>query len=461
MRSNPADYELHAPADLQEAIAMIAGSRDVWTPIAGGTDLMVQYAAGTLARRKLIGLWKIPELRRIELAGDELRVGAASTFTDLRRNETIRREFPLLAQVAGWVGGIANQNRATLGGNIANASPAGDSLPALLVYGAELLIASLRGSRRIPYREFHTGYKVTALAPDELIHSISLPRRFSGYSSYARKVGTRSAQAISKVCIAALARNSAGTIEDVRIAVGSVAPFPVRLARIERMLEGKKPDRTLIHSAAQAAVAEIQPIDDIRSTARYRAVVVKNLVSEFIEQLAGPAALANRVLARWNALAVDAAESEIVPCCGSKAWAHQMAMARPFANEAALLSSSDNIWTSLAEADRDEALRSHPRLGESKPSPSATARSAAWSAQEQQHATGADEAAKFHLADANRQYENKFGRIFILCATGRSPAEILEALRRRMNNDPGAEFREAAEQQRQITRIRLKKWLNE
>lgn len=461
MRSNPADYDLHAPADLQQAIAILAGSRGSWTPIAGGTDLMVQYAAGKLASRKLIGIWNIPEIHRIEIMASEIRVGSASTFTDLRENETIRREFPSLAQVAGWVGGIANQNRGTLGGNIANASPAGDSLPALLAYDAELLFASASGSRRIPYREFHTGYKTTALAAGELIQSICLPRRFLGYSSYARKVGTRNAQAISKVCIAALARKSGDTVEDVRIAAGSVAPFPVRLSRIERMLEGKQLDRALIDSAAKAAVAEIQPIDDIRSTARYRAAVLNNLVAEFLEQLARPAEERNTVLARWNALPVDAAAAEILPCCGSNAWAHQMARARPLAHEAAVLSASDELWNSLSEADWNEAFRSHPRLGESRPNASAGARSSAWSAQEQQTVTSADETVKIELAEANREYEEKFGCIFILCATGKSPAVVLEILRRRMHNDPHKELRETAEQQRLITHIRLKKWLGE
>jgi len=461
VRSNPADYELHAPADLQEAMAMLASPRESWRPISGGTDLMVQYAAGKLASRNLVGIWSIPEFRRIEAFADEVRVGAASTFTDLRQNEIIRRDFPLLAQVSGWVGGIANQNRGTLGGNIANASPAGDSLPALLAYDAELLLASARGSRRIPYREFHTGYKATALVAGELIQSICLPRRFSGYSSYARKVGTRNAQAISKICIAALARKSGDAVEHVRIALGSVAPFPVRLSRIERMLEGKRLDRPLIEAAANAALAEIQPIDDIRSTARYRAAVLKNLVVEFLGQLARPAEEMKKVLARWNALPVDAAEIEILPCCGSRAWAHRMAMARPFASEASLLSASDEIWYNLPETDWNEAFRSHPRLGESRPSASAVARSAAWSAQEQHNLTNTDETLRIELAAANREYERTFARIFILCATGKSPAEVLKILRRRLHNDPQTELRESAEQQRQITHIRLKKWLSE
>src|SRR5579863_730182 len=208
MRSNPAEYKLVSPANLQAAVALLSNEPGQWLPIAGGTDLMVQYAAGALRARKLVSIWNLPELRGIEVLPDELRIGAGCTYSDLRSSEIVQREFPMLAKAASWTGGIANQNRGTLGGNIVNASPAADSLPALLAYNAELILTSVRGERRISYVGFHTGYKKTKLAPDELIQAICLPRRFSGYFSYARKVGSRSAQAISKVCIAALARVS-------------------------------------------------------------------------------------------------------------------------------------------------------------------------------------------------------------------------------------------------------------
>jgi CO/xanthine dehydrogenase FAD-binding subunit len=286
MRSNPEEYELVAPGSLEETIAILSGDRDSWTPMAGGTDLMVQYAAGQLTSRRFVSLWNVPELRGMSILAGEIRVGAACTYTDLRKSEIVQREFPLLARAAAWVGGIANQNRGTLGGNIVNASPAGDSLPALLAYDAELILASVRGERRIPYTGFHSDYKKTALAPDELIRSVCLPRRFSGYHSYARKVGTRNAQAISKVCIAALGRMAGAVVEDVRVAVGSVAPYPLRLPLTEGMLSGKRVEPSLVKSARNMAVSEIRPIDDIRSTARYRAAVAANLVAEFIEELA-------------------------------------------------------------------------------------------------------------------------------------------------------------------------------
>lgn len=460
MRSNPADYRVEAPSNLHDAVALLSDVRRFWTPIAGGTDLMVQYAAGNLRERNLLGIWNVGELRAIDEGEREIRIGAACTFTDLRENDLIRRELPLLAQVAGWVGGIANQNRGTLGGNIANASPAGDSLPALLAYDAELMLISTRGTRRVPYRTFHLGYKKTAMERGELIQAICLPRRGPGYVSYARKVGTRNAQAISKVCVTALARKSGDVLEDVRVAVGSVAPFPLRLAGIESLLEGQRLDRGLMEKASKAVYFAIQPIDDIRSTARYRAVVCANLITEFLEKLAaesGPDA----VLARWNALPLDAAAAAILPCCGSNEWARRLALSRPYADEDSLFSASDEIWRGLSEAGWDEAFRSHPRLGESNASALRGAESSAWSAQEQRNIVGSDDSAKIELAEANREYEKKFGRIFILCASGKTTGEVLEAIRRHLRNDPKTELLEAAEQQQQITRIRLRKWLSE
>jgi CO/xanthine dehydrogenase FAD-binding subunit len=203
----------------------------------------------------------------------------------LRRHEVIAQEFPLLARAAGWIGGIANQNRGTIGGNIVNASPAADSLPALLAYDAELILASVRGERRLAYRNFHAAYKKIALVPDELVRAVCLPRRFAGYVSYTRKVGTRNAQAISKVCVAALGRLEDGKIADVRIAIGSVAPVPLRLSETERILSGQRLTAALVSLARKTAVAEIRPIDDIRSTARYRSAVASNLVAEFVEML--------------------------------------------------------------------------------------------------------------------------------------------------------------------------------
>jgi len=469
MRSNPGDYEMVAPGNLQATVELLSRDPGTWLPIAGGTDVMVQYAAGTLPARKLVSILNIPELRRIEVMDGEIRVGAGCTYTDLRKHETIQREFPLLASAARWTGGIANQNRGTIGGNIVNASPAADSLPALLVYEAELILVSGRGHRRLTYVSFHTGYKRTLLATDELIQSVCLPRRYSKYISYARKVGARNAQAISKVCIAALGRLADGVVEDVRIALGSVAPTPIRLRETEQGVVGRSVDSAHLLSARKTAIAEVRAIDDIRSTAHYRAAVAGNLVVEFLNRLTtAPTGQEHRnstgILEQWNRMSADEATRAILPCCGSNTWARGMVARRPLADESAFLTASNEIWRGLAPSDWMEVFRSHPRIGESPASEAASrqspsAQSVAWSAQEQRNVEESDASVKKALADANREYERRFNRIFIVCATGKSALEILETLRGRLTNDAETELHEAAEQQRQITEIRLKKWL--
>lgn len=286
MRANSSEYEFVAPGTLQDVVGLLASEPGTWLPVAGGTDVMVLYAAGKLASRKMVSIWDLPELQSIEVESSEIRIGAGCTYTDIRNHNAILAEFPLLVRSAAWTGGIANQNRGTLGGNIANASPAGDSLPALLAYEAELILVSARGERRVPYHGFHTGYKKSLLAPDELIRAICIPRTFTGFFTYARKVGARNAQAISKVFLAALGQFSDGRITEVRLAAGSVAPVPLRLTRTERVLRDQPMSTSLLETCRRTLVEEIQPIDDIRSTARYRSVVLANLVAEFLEGLA-------------------------------------------------------------------------------------------------------------------------------------------------------------------------------
>jgi OHCU decarboxylase len=458
MTSNPIDYELIAPGSLSAVVSLLATEPGQWLPIAGGTDVMVQYASGKLATRKLVSLWNLPELRRIEVSADELIIGAACTYTDIREHAIISQEFPLLASAASWTGGIANQNRGTLGGNIVNASPAADSLPALLVYEAELILVSAGGERRVPHATFHTGYKKMLLAPDELVRAISLPRRFSGYISYSRKVGARNAQAISKVCVAALGNTNNGIVNDIRIAAGSVAPVPLRLRETEKVVERRPIDRNLIQTARQVAVSEIRPIDDVRSTAAYRSAVLGNLVAEFLQKLA--AGEKKNVLACWNNLPAHDAEQAILPCCGSTAWAHELTARRPFNDEASLITASDEVWRQLQPEDWLEAFSKHPRIGERKAPSAASSQSAAWSAQEQQNAAFAAESVQQALAQANRAYEQRFDRVFIVCATGKSAEEMLDNLHARMQNDDSIELHVAAEEQRKITNIRLKKWLN-
>jgi CO/xanthine dehydrogenase FAD-binding subunit len=276
---------MEAPRDLSSAVERMARAPGIWKPFAGGTDLMVLLEAGKLPHRRFLSIWKLSELRGIEVAADHVLIGSLTTYTDMRRHETIAREFPLLSRAAAETGGIATQNRGTLGGNIANASPAADSPPALIVYDAELELVSTSGTRWLPYREFHTGYKLMKIRPDELIRRIRLPRAMGAWKQHYRKVGTRRAQAISKVCFAGTARIENGRIADARIAFGSVAATVIRAVETEKLLRGEMPSRTTLQEAQTALAREIAPIDDMRSTARYRLRVAQNLLAEFFEIL--------------------------------------------------------------------------------------------------------------------------------------------------------------------------------
>ena len=282
MRSYVPAYELKAPRDLSEALALLEREPGVWHPFAGGTDLMVLLEAGKLPHRRFLSLWHLRELRGIEERPDHIILGALTTYTDVLRSPVLRNEFPLLCQAARETGGVATQNRGTLGGNIANASPAADSPPALLVYDAEIELVSAHGARWVPYDGFHTGYKMMNLRPDEIIRRIRLPRNKTGWTQYYRKVGTRKAQAISKVCFAGAARVEGDRVKDIRIAVGSVAPTVLRCTKTEALLRDGPLDAAALRAAREELAREVAPIDDMRSTAHYRLRVALNLLDEFL-----------------------------------------------------------------------------------------------------------------------------------------------------------------------------------
>ena len=286
MRSYPDDYQLITPGSLDTVLRLLHDEPGQWTPIAGGTEIMVLYGAGKLAARKIVSISPLAELREIKDDGDVISIGAGCSFTQIRRHAGIQKHFPLLAQCASWIGGIANQNRATIGGNLANASPAADSPPALFAYGAEIEMISARGSRRLPYENFHLGYKKTALAPDELIYAVRLPKCFDGTLRYVRKVGARNAQAISKICIAATGSMRLGRLEEIRIGLGSMAPVPMRQKKTEELLRGAVLNDATIAEARRTLAGETTPIDDIRSTASYRTLVAGNLLEEMLRAFA-------------------------------------------------------------------------------------------------------------------------------------------------------------------------------
>ena len=282
MRAYVPSYRLVSPRKVSEALSVLASEPGVWQPFAGGTDLMVLLESGKLPHKNYLNIWNLAELRGIEVSDENVTLGALTTYTEVQSDPVLRAEFPMLCQAASETGGLAIQNRGTLGGNIANASPAADSPPALLAYDAEVELVSLNASRWVSYAGFHTGYKQMIKRPDELLARIRLPRSSEKTNHYYRKVGTRKAQAISKVCLAATARVYEDTVADVRIALGSIAPVPLRCIKTEDALRGAKLNEGTIEKAKSELAREIVPIDDIRSTKNYRLRVSVNLLEDFL-----------------------------------------------------------------------------------------------------------------------------------------------------------------------------------
>ena len=262
--------DLQRARNLDHALEIL--QRERRTPLAGATDLYVALNLGTLESRRFLDLWALDELRTITLDGATLVLGALVTFTQLAHSPLVAGRLPMLVEAARQVGGLQIQNRGTLGGNIANASPAGDSLPVLAAAEAVVVLRSAAGERRVPFTRFYTGYRKTAMRPEELIVAIEVAP-LEG-RQYFRKVGTRAAQAISKIVFAGV-KSAAGT--PPRIALGSVAPTVVRAPRTEFALGQGAP----IEEAVRILTHEITPIDDLRSSAAYRRRIAGNLLRRF------------------------------------------------------------------------------------------------------------------------------------------------------------------------------------
>ena len=259
------------PRSLADALKMLRDEGPV-VPMAGCTDLYVSLNFGTLADTRFLNLWRLDALRRIELRGDVLAIGALATHTDLIRSPLVGSRLPMLAAAAREVGGVQIQNRGTIGGNVANASPAGDTLPVLAAADASVVLRRADETRRVPFNGFYTAYRQTQRRPDELIVAFEIPRVRG--RQWFRKVGTRAAQSISKVVMAGVSDPTSGT---ARVALGSVAPTVVRLPRTEAALGAGQ----AVDVAQRILIDEIVPIDDIRSTAEYRRRVAANLLARF------------------------------------------------------------------------------------------------------------------------------------------------------------------------------------
>lgn len=279
----PPEPPVVSPRSVAEAFELLAS--DAWQPMAGGTDLMVRIT-GEIGPRpeRVLDLWRLDELRgiRLEQDPDWLSIGALTTYTELRRHPLIWDRLPALAEAAATIGAVQIQNRGTIGGNIVNASPAGDTLPVLLAADALIVLGSERGEREVAAADFWTGYRTTARLPDELVTRIRVPHAPTRTMRF-RKVGTRRAQAISKVVLALAWHTDAdGAWRDVRLALGSVAATPIRARLTEALLEGTHPDPATTARATTYVEAEIQPIDDVRSTADYRRIVTGRILGRML-----------------------------------------------------------------------------------------------------------------------------------------------------------------------------------
>ena len=274
-----------SPASLAEAYALLAeADGGAWRPLAGGTDLMVTMT-GEIGEppSRVLDIWALDELRGIRGEADALVIGALTTYTDLRGSPEVTELAPGLAEAAATIGAAQIQNRGTLGGNVVNASPAGDTLPVLLALDAEMVLGSTRGERTVAASDFWPSYRTTARRDDELLLRIRIPR-VEGRQVRFRKIGTRRAQAISKV-VMALAWRSTGDDapwSHVRLAMGSVAATTIRVPAVESVLEGAMPTSEAADAAAAALTTAIQPIDDVRSTAAYRRLVAGRVLHRLI-----------------------------------------------------------------------------------------------------------------------------------------------------------------------------------
>lgn len=277
MRAYIPDFDMQRASSLEDALQRLDGSIQ---PFAGGTDIMVVMAAGKLPAGRYLDLSAIRELQGIEVSDNFVKIGSLTTYRQIVDHPTLAAEFPNLVEAAKETGAWAIQNRGTIGGNIANASPAADTPPALLVYGAEIELASKIGTRRLPYAGFHTGYKTTLRQSDELITAVLLPRRSRQFHYY-RKVGTRKAQAISKVLITACLDQ-----QGLHLAYGALAPTAVLCPQTAALVQSAKSWGSEQAAQAQSTLAaEIAPINDIRSTKEYRFQVAANLLEELWTKL--------------------------------------------------------------------------------------------------------------------------------------------------------------------------------
>lgn len=274
-----------SPTSLDEAYGLLAQHGSRAKIIAGGTDLMVLMNGRLLDTKEFIDIWRLNELRGITDEGETIRIGALTTFTQLIKSSLIQLHIPALVEASRTIGAIQIQNRGTIGGNVVNASPAGDSLPVLAAFEAEVEIGSIRGVRRVGFNHFYTGYRKTEMEPDEVVLAVRSRKLKPNERSFFFKVGTRRAQAISKIVMAVNVGTTDGVINSISIGLGSVAPTVIRAVQTESLLTTKTLDATIIEQARRTISQEVAPITDVRSTEHYRRRVTGNVLAKILRQL--------------------------------------------------------------------------------------------------------------------------------------------------------------------------------
>ena len=279
------DPTVVSPTSLEEVYDLLAERGRRAKIIAGGTDLMVAFNAKSLAAGEFIDIWRLNELRGIDDEGETIRIGALTTYTQLIRSPLIQLSAPALVEASRTIGATQIQNRGTIGGNIVNASPAGDSLPVLMAFDAEVEIGSIRGVRRVSFNDFYTGYRQTVMEPDEILLAVRLRKLKPNEQSFFFKVGARRAQAISKIVMAVKAGTTGAEINSISIALGSVAPVVVRAHQTESLLTNAILNATIIEQARGTVSREIAPITDVRSTEHYRRTVTGNVFASVLRKL--------------------------------------------------------------------------------------------------------------------------------------------------------------------------------
>lgn len=281
------DIEFLTPATLDDALRLLADEKTRGVPVAGCTDLMVQWESAVRpVPVRVINVKSLKELSGIREAGDFVEIGSGATHAELRSSALVAKHLPALAEAAATVGGRQIQAMGTIGGSVANASPAGDLAPSLLVAGGHVVVASAAGERSIDLSKFFLGYRKIDLKPDELIVRFSLSKRSAGEREGFHKLGPRASQAISKVMGSYRGAVENGKVTVFRVALGSVAPTAIRLTAVEEWLVGKTVDEATLDEVERRAAEAVQPIADIRSTAEYRKWVSGRLVRSFVERLA-------------------------------------------------------------------------------------------------------------------------------------------------------------------------------